>query len=240
MPRLMLPGLTVVALFVASATASAQGLKEFRERQQLAVQKLTKQVDEAINQSFKQAPNTAKRELMDLREEVLASTDLQLTQRDELAQRLQTRINAVRDAARAKDAPITPNPPRTFDTPKSGKPPVDPRGGVYNLVKDWTVPLKRDQLAHAAMIAQRQAGIQALNMPHRSIGRHPGRGDYLPALLEAPHRRAQEAGRAAADRERSQTVEDAQLRHVGRLRRRQVQGGSRPHSGKDRPDDYRR
>lgn len=164
MSRVLLPGMTAFALFAIVLPVSAQGLKDAALRQELAVQRLMGRVDDAIKSSYKQEPVAAKAALTEMLDEVASSQDLLPTQRAQLRQRLQARLNAVNAAVRAKSAQDTRPAPRDFDRPKTSKPPNDPSIGASGVAKNWIDPLKRDQKTHADLIRAREAGIQGLNM----------------------------------------------------------------------------
>src|SRR5436190_15524634 len=138
MSRFILPGLTGLALFAFSITASGQDLKAAAARQKLAAQKIIDQVGDAIDFSRKQDPVDAKFSLQKMLRQVQASADLLDSERAPLVQRLQARIRIVDEAARAKTIVQDQRPiPRDPDRPKFTRPASEPSGGVGSVAKSF-------------------------------------------------------------------------------------------------------
>ncbi|MBM3992596.1 MAG: hypothetical protein FJ303_00340 [Planctomycetes bacterium] len=164
MSRSILTIVAVFAVFGVASLASAQGVRDAALRQEIAIQKLMGRVDDAIKASYKQAPTTAKAALLDLLDDVANSMDLLPTQRAQLRQRLQARLNGVNDTIRSKSSQEPRPGTRDFDRPKIDRPPTGPSIGASGVAKTWIEPMSRDQKIHADLIRQREAGIQGLNM----------------------------------------------------------------------------
>jgi hypothetical protein len=157
MPRYVLPGITALALFAFSITASGQDLKEVARLQKVAAQKITDQVGDAIDFSRKQDPAVAKFALQEMLRQVKDSQDLLESQRTPLVQKLQARIRTVEDSARAKKISQDQRPPyRDPDRPKYSKQASDPPGGVGSVAKDWTDQAKGAQKTQADLIRERE------------------------------------------------------------------------------------
>src|SRR5262245_14755373 len=99
--RYILPGLTLLALSAIPQVVFAQSdIIEFRQREQILIQKMTQRVADTIAQSRKQEktePIQAKFALKDLLGQVRDSSELPSELRDRLARQLQTRLNEVEE-----------------------------------------------------------------------------------------------------------------------------------------------
>jgi hypothetical protein len=163
MTRILLAVFTFAAFVGLSlATLSAGDLKQNIYAQKLAAQKLTQQVDDAIERSKKQDPTDAKFALNDMIRRVTDSNDLEIKERATQLQRLQARLNGVQEIARAKQVKDEQTPPR--DRPRYDRPPAgDPGKGGYGAAKDFIGSAKGAAQANNDVIRQREAGLLAQN-----------------------------------------------------------------------------
>ncbi len=163
MMRILLAVFTFTAFVGLSlATLSAGDLKQNAYAQKIAAQKLTQQVDDAIERSRKQDPTDAKFALQDMIRRVTDSNDLDAKERTAQVQRLQARLNGVQETARAKQVKEDQTPPR--DPPKSGKPSAgDPGKGAYGAAKDFIGSAKNAAQTNSDLVRQREKGVLAQN-----------------------------------------------------------------------------
>ncbi len=144
-------------LSVTLTIASAGDLKQIQAAQKVAAQKLAHDVDDAIDRSRKQDPTDAKFTLRAMLTRVKDSPDLLEKERQPLVTRLQTRINVVEEAIRAKrvnqdTAPL----PR--DTTKYRPPVSEPGKGVTGAAKSFIDSAKGAAQTNADLIRDREKG----------------------------------------------------------------------------------
>jgi hypothetical protein len=164
MPRFILPMLATFAFLAISFAANAQDIAEIRARQKIAVQKLTGEVDKAIQDSRKLDPADAVNMLKRLEREV-KDRDMVAADRDPLLARLRTRINQLSEVERgakvAQDQKPLAQRPR-FDPPSKsggGNPYAD--GGRAGFAKDFIGSAKGAQTSAADNIRNREKGMLA-------------------------------------------------------------------------------
>jgi hypothetical protein len=138
MTRLALPILALLAVPLA-IRAGGDDLKAFRAKSDLAVQKLTQQVADAITLSRKlekSDPIEAKSVLQATLSRVRESGDLSESQRSRLVSQLQGRLSDITEAVRRARAEQEAK--AYSEKPRTPRPPVgaDPRGGI-DMIKDW-------------------------------------------------------------------------------------------------------
>jgi hypothetical protein len=164
MPRHILPVLTIAVLLgLTFAVASAGDVAAVRAKQQVAVQKLTGEVDKAIEDSRKMEASSAKTLLQTTMRRVTDNELLPNTDRTALVNRLKTRINQVGEVERgnnvAQDQKPLSDPParKKFDIPTSGG------TGGYGVAKDFINSAKGAQKSAADNIRRREEGLLASN-----------------------------------------------------------------------------
>ena len=113
------------AFLMLLSIASAGDLKQIRDAQKLAVEKLNQDVSNAIEASYKQAPTDAKFSLLRVMDRVKNSADIVDTEQKKLVSRLLNRLTAVEDSIRRKNVTQDPAPPRE---PSKYRPPVNEPG----------------------------------------------------------------------------------------------------------------
>jgi hypothetical protein len=179
MSRILL--LTAFTVLTFTFVADGQDLKDAAARQKIAAQKLTSDVNDALDASRKLDPRDAKTVLRDLLSRVNDSSVLQPTERADLARRLNARIRVLEDAIR--DRPAVSERPiyRDPETPKSSRPPVGNPGGASDVAKKFTDQAKSVQQAQADLIRQREKGITGINLAMEKSGVIPDRDIAFPA-----------------------------------------------------------
>lgn len=165
MSRIIAPVLAFAALLGLSLAASRADdpLQEMRARQQIAVQKLTSQVEKAIADSRKLAPADAKFLLQDLLREVKDSREVPDAERTALVRRLEVRLSQVNGDKVAQDQRPSNDPPaprKKFEIP-------DPPGrggsggGASGMAKDFIGNAKGASKNNAEMVRDREKGVLA-------------------------------------------------------------------------------
>ena len=148
-------------LGIALTAASAGDLKQIRDAQKVAAQKLISQVDAAIEHSRKQDPREAKFALQAMIRRVNDSTDLLEKERQPLVNRLRVRLGVVEDSIRGKSVTQDVTPPR--ETPRYRPPVNDPGKGVSAGAKGFIQGTKGNAQRYAELDRERTKGIQAIN-----------------------------------------------------------------------------
>jgi hypothetical protein len=161
----MLRILTCVSAFAAFlmllSIASAGDLKQIRDAQRLAVEKLNQDVSNAIEASYKQAPTDAKFSLLRVMDRVKNSADIVDTEQKKLVSRLLNRLTAVEESIRRKNVTQDPTPPRE---PSKYRPPVnEPGKGISALAKNTIDGRKDTTKSYNDLERDRAKGIQGLN-----------------------------------------------------------------------------
>jgi len=166
MPRFIL---AIFALLAISFVANAQDIAEIRARQKIAVQKLTGEVEKAMQDSRKLDPADAVNMLKRLEREV-KDRDMVAADRDPLLARLRSRINQLSEADRgakiAQDQKPLAQRPR-FDPPSKtggGNPYAGGSdGGRASFAKDFLNQAKGAQGVANTSIAARERGRLAMD-----------------------------------------------------------------------------
>lgn len=161
MSRLLACVSTFAAFLMLLGGVSGGDLKQIRDAQKLAAEKLNQDVNSVIEGSYKQAPTDARFSLLRVMDRVKSSQDLGEAEQKKLVSRLLTRLNAVDESIRRKSATQDPTPPRE---PSKYRPPVnEPGKGVSELAKNTIVPRKDSIQSNNEYEKQRTKGIQGLN-----------------------------------------------------------------------------
>jgi hypothetical protein len=149
------------AFLMLLSIASAGDLKQIRDAQRLAVEKLNQDVTSAIEASYKQAPTDAKFSLLRVMDRVKNSADIVDTEQKKLVSRLLNRLSTVEDSIRRKNVTQDPVPPRE---PSKYRPPVnEPGKGVSGLAKNTIDGRKDTTKTYNDLERDRAKGIQGLN-----------------------------------------------------------------------------
>ncbi len=153
-------------LGLALTVSQAQDLAEIRARQKVAAEKLTGQVDKAIQDSRKMPADDAKFLLRQVLREVKDSRDLPDADRTAMARRLQVRLDQVNgdergDTVRQNQKPLS-DPPggKKFQIPEQ---PGRGGGGSSSVAKDFINSTKSVSNASADNIRKQQEGRLAVN-----------------------------------------------------------------------------
>ena len=135
----IIPGLTVLTFLAFSITAFGQDLKSAAAAEKLALEKLTYQVQDAIDASRKTArtdPRQAKSDLQLMQDRVKNTTDVSITERNRLTRQLQSRINAIDDARGSTKGNQSPR-DMYSDTPRYSRPAPDPSKGASGVAQSF-------------------------------------------------------------------------------------------------------
>jgi hypothetical protein len=178
MSRLLLPGLAVFALLTVSV--AAQDLKELAAKQKVAAEKLTTEVNKALDRSRqleKIDPDRARILLTITMAEVKDSKDLAQSDQDKLLRNLQARLKQIGETDRGRKiaSEQQPQPP----TKKSSG--GNPGTGVGDVSKKFIDSAGGAQKNNADLIRDREKGVLGTIMNAENSHKLSGKEFELPA-----------------------------------------------------------
>lgn len=193
MTRVLLPICTFVAILGLSISIAAAGdLKQIRDAQKLAAEKLTAQVDSAVERSRKLDPADARFTLMDMLRKVKDSPDLLEKERSQLVTRLQLRLTIVEDALRAKRVAQDTTPPAREPPPRYTPPVKDPSKGVSGGAKSFIDSAKSAATTNSQYVREREKGVGGLLKDPAPLPINTETGTAFPANWVALSQRRKE------------------------------------------------
>lgn len=182
MSRLILPVLAFVGILGVSFTVAEAGdLKQIRDAQKLAAQKLTQRANDAIERSRQMSLADARVTLNAMIREVQGSRDLPEADQKTLVRNLEFRLAAAEEAGRAKRIAQDTTPPRRDPPPRYTPPTYEPGKGVSGGASTFIDSAKKAAITNANNVRDREKGALALNSELKPLPVNTETGIAFPA-----------------------------------------------------------